>query len=84
MFLFILGGIGFGVFYDIYVFIKFKSTGKSFTFSLITKLSVVAYAIVALVGLGLVYTSESIMLVNNSVTPFLSDKKIKGSTGAKI
>ncbi len=60
MFLFILGGIGFGVVYDVYQWAVHKKTGKIFEFSLVTKISVVAYAAIAFTGLALVQISESI------------------------
>lgn len=62
----IIGGIGFGVAYDIYLYIKSKTTGQTFSFSLVTKISVVSYATIAMVGLGLVYMSEGIEIATNS------------------
>lgn len=65
MSLFIIGGIGFGVFYDVYKYIVSKKTGQAFSFSLITKISVSAYAVIALSGLLLVYLSEGLSTINN-------------------
>ncbi|BDU67431.1 MAG: sodium transporter [Candidatus Tyloplasma litorale] len=71
MILFIIGGIGFGVFYDVYKWGKNIKTGEKFTFSLITKLSVSVYIAVALIGLFLVYLSEGIAVLGNN-NAFLS------------
>lgn len=65
IFLFILGGIGFGVFYDLYLWLNSKKTGRKFSFSLITKLSVSIYFIVAFVGLVLAYTVEGLAVIND-------------------
>ena len=67
----IIGGIGFGVAYDIYLYIKSKTTGQTFSFSLVTKISVVSYATIAMVGLGLVYMSEGIEIATNKGGSFL-------------
>lgn len=72
MFLFILGGIGFGVFYDIYRWSKGRYTGEKFSFSLVTKFSVVIYLSVALVGLSLAFISEGFAVLNNSNHSLLS------------
>jgi Trk-type K+ transport system membrane component len=45
--LLILGGIGFPVIYDIKEYIKNKRSGEHFKFSLITKVSVIAYLVVS-------------------------------------
>ena len=66
IFLFIIGGIGFGVFYDVYKYLLSKKTGTAFSFSLVTKISVVTYAIISLLGLSLVYLSEGLATINNS------------------
>ncbi len=60
LFLFVLGGIGFGVVYDIYQYIKNQSTGETFGFSLTTKISVLTYIFIAFGGLFLVQISEGI------------------------
>ena len=45
--LLILGGIGFPVIYDIKEYIKNKRSGEHFKFSLITKVSVIAYLVIS-------------------------------------
>lgn len=72
MILFIIGGIGFGVFYDVYSWMQSKKTGKAFGFSLITKFSVVVYFSVSIIGLSLVYLSEGISILNSSNDSFLA------------
>lgn len=65
LFLFILGGIGFTVIYDIYLYFKYRHTGRKFSFSLVTKISVLSYFLVAFVGLGTTYAIEASASVNN-------------------
>ncbi len=72
LFLFVLGGIGFGIFYDIYVWGKSKSSGEIFHFSVITKLCVVTYASVAFIGLALSFTSEGLAILGDHKGSFLS------------
>lgn len=72
IFLFILGGIGFGIIYDIFKYFKSKSSGERFNFSVITKLSVVIYLSVALLGLGAAYLSEGMAVIGDSQHAFLS------------
>lgn len=64
MMLFIVGGIGFGVFYDVYRWLTHRMTGAAFNFSLVTKISVVTYAVVALSGLGLTYLFEGLATIH--------------------
>ncbi|NQX83239.1 MAG: hypothetical protein HRS50_00795 [Mycoplasmataceae bacterium] len=71
MILFIIGGIGFGVFFDIFKWKKTRKTGQTFSFSIITKFSVVVYVIVAFSGLSLVFLAEGLSTINNS-NSFLS------------
>lgn len=49
---FVIGGIGFPVFYDLFSYIKSRTQGKRFRFSLFTKITVTTYVLVAVVGLG--------------------------------
>ncbi len=65
MFLFILGGIGFGIFYDLYRWFSARKSGISFSFSLTTKLSVVVYVGVAIVGLFSVYMIEGLATIGD-------------------
>lgn len=60
MFLFISGGVGFPVIYDIRCWIKNKRLKEDtkFKFSLFTKISMSAYAAVALIGLALAFSFE--------------------------
>ncbi len=73
--LFILGGIGFGIIYDIYRWFKHKTSGEVFRFSVVTKFCIVIYVAVAFVGLSLAYLSEGLALLNDSAlnAPFLSN-----------
>lgn len=73
MFLFILGGMGFGIFYDLYKWSSHKYSGERFHFSLITKLCIVTYVSVAFAGLGLVYLSEGLATLGDSTGSFLSN-----------
>ncbi len=73
MFLFILGGMGFGIIYDLWSYRKAKGSGRSFSFSVVTKISVVAYVSVAFIGLGLTYLSEGLAILGNSQDAFLSN-----------
>ncbi len=73
MFLFILGGVGFGIIYDIYKWINHRYAGETFSFSLVTKLSVVIYVVVALIGLSLAFISEGLAVINPENHSLLSD-----------
>lgn len=81
IFLFVIGGIGFGVFYDVIQWIKFRTVGKKFTFSLITKISVVTYLIVAVSGLVMAYAFEGIYHAA-PVDSFIDAQVNSGSTVA--
>ena len=59
--LFVIGGMGFPVIYDIYGYIMSKANKQRFRFSLFTKLSVTTYFIVAALGLGIVFLTESLV-----------------------
>ena len=56
--LFIIGGIGYPVIYDIYKWIRSKFTGEFFKWTLFTKVSMLTYLVVALVGITLTFTIE--------------------------
>ncbi|MGL4343180.1 MAG: TrkH family potassium uptake protein [Metamycoplasmataceae bacterium] len=63
--LFVIGGIGFPVLYDLYIYFENKIFKKSetFKFSLFTKISSLAYIVIAISGIGLTFIFE---LTNNS------------------
>ncbi len=69
---FIIGGIGFSVIYDFLQWIKYRSSGKKFEFSLLTKISFVTYFLVATIGLGLVFLTEGINAMNNPTEAYLT------------
>lgn len=81
--LFVLGGIGFGVFYDVHRYRKDKKSGERFSFSLLTKLSVVTYIAVALLGLVFTFSSELLAILGDPANAFLS-KEWVGSTDVAI
>ncbi|MGL5268744.1 MAG: TrkH family potassium uptake protein [Spiroplasma sp.] len=64
---FVIGGIGFPVFYDLFSYIKSINQGKRFRFSLFTKLTVTTYFIVATVGLGGILMVELISPNDKSI-----------------
>ncbi len=83
MMLFILGGIGFSVIYDIEQYFQFKATGQKFRFSVITKISVVTYALVAFSGLFFVFLIESISIAKEGSTAFL-ENPLYGATFQRV
>ncbi len=70
--LFVLGGMGFGAIYDLFRWTKLRSSGQQFSFSLVTKFSVVVYISVALAGLVLVFLSEGLAVLNEENHALLS------------
>lgn len=80
--LFVFGGIGFAVIYDIKKNIVNKSKGKSFKFSLFTKISVLIYFSVAFIGLFLVYIIEAISYGIDKSNSFLGNDAY-GNMGEK-
>lgn len=63
---FVIGGIGFPVFYDLFAYIRAKNQGKRFKFSLFTKITVTTYFLVAIVGVGIVTLVELVSPVDSS------------------
>lgn len=85
MFLFIFGGIGFAVIYDVIKNIKRKKDGKQIRFSLFTKISVLTYFVVAFGGLFLVYIFEGISYAINSSDSFFGNPSSNlGNNGEKM
>ncbi len=80
--LFILGGIGFSVIYDLFQYVHYKASGQKFRFSIITKISVVTYILVALAGLTFVFSIEAISMINER-DAFLNNS-LYGSTFQRI
>ena len=66
--LFIIGGMGYPLIYDVYLYLVNKKSGNKFRFSLFTKLSITTYFLVATIGVGIAYwiegTSKSSFLDN--------------------
>lgn len=83
LFLFILGGVGFGVIYDFTKYIKSKKTGERFQFSVVTKLSFFIYFAVAFIGLGLTFLSEGLTVLGDNPNAFLSSHWVGASEGIK-
>lgn len=55
---FVIGGIGFPVFYDLFSYVRAKHHNKKFRFSLFTKITVLTYFLVAILGVGSVMIIE--------------------------
>lgn len=83
IFLFVLGGIGFGIIYDLQNYFRFKSTGQTFKFSLVTKLAFFTYLFVAFFGLSFVFLFEIIELLLHHPASFFLNSDY-GSAGDKI
>ncbi len=77
VFLLVLGGIGFTVVYDVQEYFKKKYRKEKFTFSLLTKISVVSYLIIVIVGMLSTYMFEGIQAVRNYDEAWLT----RGDTG---
>ncbi len=56
--LFVIGGIGYPVIFDIYKYLKHKKTGTPFKFSLFTKISTITYFIIAIIGISSTFIIE--------------------------
>lgn len=68
--LFVIGGVGYPVIYDIYSYFQCKIKKHPFRWSLFTKLSCLTYLIVSVVGISLAFTFEvtaqdEVIYVNN-------------------
>jgi len=57
---FVIGGIGFPLIFDIFEKAKYKRHGLPYRLSLLTKVALVTYVIVAIVGLCFAYSFEYI------------------------
>lgn len=62
---FIIGGIGFPVFYDLFSYTKAKAQGIKFRFSLFTKITTLTYFIVTVIGVGGVFLVELVSPTNS-------------------
>lgn len=71
---FVIGGIGFPVYYDLYHWFKNKTHGKKFRFSLFTKLTLITYFLVAILGVSSVmfieYFSRNIITTSRQAPVF--------------
>ena len=86
--LFIIGGIGYPVIYDIYRWLRSKVTREFFKWSLFTKVSMLTYFIVALVGITLTFTVEltahDYEYYGNTTKTFWNDKNNGGITAKSM
>lgn len=84
---FVIGGIGFPVFYDLYHWFKNKSHGKSYRFSLFTKITTFTYFLVAFFGVGSVlfieYFSQNVDN-NANLTPVFNNPSFSDALMATI
>jgi Trk-type K+ transport system membrane component len=62
--------MGFGIIYDIQLYLKNKFTGRKFRFSLLTKVSVISYVAVAAIGLSFAFLGEGLSYMNNGTDSF--------------
>ncbi len=69
--LFIFGGIGFLVIYDVYLYFKNLYRGKKFKFSLFTKISSLSYLLVAFFGLFFSFSFEILNFLIEGENSFL-------------
>ena len=56
--LFIIGGVGYPVIYDVYSYFECKIKKETFRWSLFTKLSCITYLIISILGIALTFTFE--------------------------
>ena len=75
MILFIIGGIGYPVIFDIYLWIKSKFTKENFKWSLFTKISMLTYVLISLIGLAIVFALEVSQSSIENKTSFWLDSK---------
>lgn len=78
--LFVIGGMGYPVIYDVYRYFQTRFHGEKFKFSLFTKLSVTAYVAIAIFGLSCTFAIET--SANDSF--WKGTKAAYGSTGDKV
>ncbi|CAM9107613.1 TrkH family potassium uptake protein [Mycoplasma marinum] len=57
--LFVFGGIGYPVIYDVWQFFKYKREGKKFKFSLFTKISCITYFLISIIGIAITFGIET-------------------------
>lgn len=56
--LFVTGGIGYPVIYDVYLWVRSKFTGERHRWTLFTKLSMTTYLIIVIVSIGITFAIE--------------------------
>ncbi len=56
--LFVFGGIGYPVIYDVFQYFVAKRKGKKFKFSLFTKISCITYIVISILGIGTTFLIE--------------------------
>ena len=71
IFLFVFGGIGFPVIYDVFRYFVAKAKKQPFRFSLFTKVSMLTYLLVTIFGLGITFLIE--LLTNNQIVTVIDD-----------
>ena len=87
--LFVIGGIGYPVIYDIYLFIRSRFTKEEFKWSLFSKISMVAYTSITLIGIGATFWIETtahdktgLVGTSKNIPSFWHDSS-NGTTGDK-
>ncbi len=83
LFLFVLGGIGFPFIYEIYEHIKARKSGKFYRFSLVSKVLLWSYILIAVSGLVFAFTLEGLSSINNPNSFFRTDE-LDMNTGQRI
>ncbi len=71
--LFIIGGVGFPLIYELLEWMKTKKDGRSYKFSLISKILFFSYVFVAVGSLVIVYLFEGLATINNNDSFFKTD-----------
>lgn len=82
--LFVIGGMGFPVIYDVYGYFKSKITKEKFNWSLFTKVSSITYLLVAAIGLGTTFIIEMSAHTAADGTQSFWERKDYGSKGDKV
>ena len=77
--LFVIGGIGYPVIYDTYLWFKTKFTKQKFKWTLFSKISTLAYLLIVIVGLSTTFGIETTMTSGNG---FWGNKEF-GTVGDK-